>query len=998
MGEVVVDFVDSRGKRFKSLSIGNPQNLSLMRESIQQADFHWSPYGYQRIAAFQYPPFDLQSAQWPNIGAFPSFAGSEEIVAALDPDGSHLQPVVLLPGKWRAWPRFKLPLHVVTVGAATSWVDDAVRSRDWIGEIMGDDAALTTEALSDDTVRARRGSGRDTDIVFCSVTDLPDFSMALRNADLNPRLLVALSRGSISPDQVQLANVRLPAGTSLLLTAAGGQYGSESEAVVELFREFAHDTPLHLLGRRLDRYDTQLLRPAILFSQPKALDALRLSDALTSITDDVLDISFTATRNAVDKLPTTLSTTRLRKALKLERQRSLRLQSTDERGYSDLIGDGAGLEFLDQSVRGIQEFTREADGLVPMARIRKALAEEQEVERELQSAVEDVIADPVAREAYLGQQGRTIDVAIRSLGTDGAAGPFLKPYEPLVEAQPYRLRVQIGRRSSVSLVSGDVPPIDLLLPPIEKGGRHLLHVALYTDDFRLDSPILQRLELPEVGPSPPVAFDVVPLDSVRRAQARIAVYYDLPPVSETPEYRNHLIQTFVLAADVRQQDEPKGGSLNVRLEFSLNGRFRELEQLKPRLLAFALNDSASPGSHKLMMKRGDQAMAVNFTEALIADSLERIRDTFDWASRNDARNGPRFPADQQEGDRADFDAVLWKVAQQGAAIFRKLFDNNLGPAAQKLQEALGSARSTSDAIIQAVNISPDYAFPWTAIYDFSLPRRISGQLTPQVCDGFRRKKPDGSPFTCAQCLAACQHPDKREALCVYGFWGNRHQVEQLLAADLDEPRALRPVREGAVAYAMGLEGRYVDQIPNDLTVALGDRARKIADVEAFMPELWSEQRPAVLLLVGHYRSGEIDAEPIGPRLTLANDRFLTPEDVFELRIEWGDFRTDPRTVVLLAACSGAVVEMTLETNFVSQFTAAGAGAVIGPEAVIYEGLARRFAVDISAALVSGESVGAAVLSFRRNLLQNLNPLGLIITAYGFADLAAAEQPAVAQPN
>ena len=57
-----------------------------------------------------------------------------------------------------------------------------------------------------------------------------------------------------------------------------------------------------------------------------------------------------------------------------------------------------------------------------------------------------------------------------------------------------------------------------------------------------------------------------------------------------------------------------------------------------------------------------------------------------------------------------------------------------------------------------------------------------------------------------------------------------------------------------------------------------------------------------------------------------------------------------------------------------------------------EGIARRFAVEMSEALVGGTSVGAALLEFRRRLLQNLNPLGLVFTAYGFADLAAPPAP------
>jgi hypothetical protein len=134
---------------------------------------------------------------------------------------------------------------------------------------------------------------------------------------------------------------------------------------------------------------------------------------------------------------------------------------------------------------------------------------------------------------------------------------------------------------------------------------------------------------------------------------------------------------------------------------------------------------------------------------------------------------------------------------------------------------------------------------------------------------------------------------------------------------------------------------------------------------------------------------DVDGEPVGPRLTLSAQRFLRPDDIIRQYSANPENWRDPRSVILLAACSGGVVDIGSVQNFVNLFMGVGAGAVIGPEAIIYEGVARRFAVEMSGALVNGTSVGVAILEFRRRLLQNLNPLGLMFTAYGFADLATS---------
>ena len=40
-------------------------------------------------------------------------------------------------------------------------------------------------------------------------------------------------------------------------------------------------------------------------------------------------------------------------------------------------------------------------------------------------------------------------------------------------------------------------------------------------------------------------------------------------------------------------------------------------------------------------------------------------------------------------------------------------------------------------VLQFVRHDPNYAFPWTALYDFKLPAELAGQPVPPVCLGTR---------------------------------------------------------------------------------------------------------------------------------------------------------------------------------------------------------------------------------------------------------------------
>lgn len=896
---------------------------------------------------------------------------------------------------------FRLPLKVLTVGSAALSLRSAINAHSWLSEVEGADGGLDVEWRWARKIVMRIFAGAETDILICDARHLRALSFMLRATAHRPRLVVALIETGTPSAARPPAVSALPAGSSLLMLPFGGELGSASDALTQLMYDFAHDLPLQEFGCRISP-ENPAERPSLLVSTPADLQSLRLSHAIAGVTEEAMSLAGAGTAHGIDQMIDYLEAPGVARVSLVGALRNLTRPSAAENAYGHLAGPEFGASIGQVYLANLRHdgFRQEALGWVPLSHTRRRLAEERDREREFAAALANFAEDPPINQVLQSQQERVVDVTLQRLAPDGTGCSFVAHEDVLLVGTSYRARVQIGARSPVSLVSGIPPPIGALLPPPKNGRRHVLHVALFADpeDFTVDSPALQRLELPEIGSSPAIHFDMRPMRPAQKAQARIAIYYDLPPDAGEDTYRNHLLQSFLLTCTTARsaaEADPMGLPAAVDLEFSLTRRFKALEDLRPRYLSVAFNDGPGDGRHTLMMKRGARAGSVTLPEATLKDALDGIRDVLDWGSKNDARTGPRFPAEASLGAEDDFNQVVWKIAKQGGELHKSLF---LAVPDRDLLDGIRGARARCDDVIQIVHHAFNFPFPWPLLYDFDLPPDIAGAPAPEVCKGFMRER-NGAPLSCRECLAECLHPNKKTAVCAYGFWGLRHQVEQLLPdnCEKDETVVLRPMRDGAIGVLIGLDTAYLSRIPSDLAAKFGvQRIKNFPAGRDPLPTLWSEaERPAIWLLAGHYETHDIVGEVTGPRITLGGGLYLRPADVADKFLNDRDWRGDPRSIVLLAACEGAVIDIREVVNFVNSFTRAGAGAVIGPETIVFDGLARRFGVELVDLIVGGASVGAAVLEFRRRLLRELNPLGLVFTPYGFADLAAPHEAALA---
>jgi hypothetical protein len=445
-------------------------------------------------------------------------------------------------------------------------------------------------------------------------------------------------------------------------------------------------------------------------------------------------------------------------------------------------------------------------------------------------------------------------------------------------------------------------------------------------------------------------------------------------------------EVLLLEAQVAEQEGYSPDALQVRLEFSRTARFTNLGELSPRILSIGLNDDPQ-GSHTFMLKGGSQAEALRLPEHVLQAQLDRVRSLLDTMTWDTPHTKPRFPDPPAATATAEFDHWMRELARAGRELHRGLWTNVSAP----MQDVLRKVRASSDDTIQIVRYATNFLFPWAAMYDFELQRPVVGGPEPDVCHGFTRLDATQTPYTCARCLAECLHPDKSQTFCVYGFWGIRHQVEQVLHTPFQKQDAitrLRPMRTKAVHVAVGLTEGMLDSLPDYLAGALPlDSVRAVTSRQELLDLLWSNaDRPALLLLLGHYETKDIQLQPPGPRVSLPGADWLQPGDVTDM-VQKRDKWTEPNPVVVLAACQSAAVDLGTLTNFLNAFADARASAVVGTEATIFEDLALRFAKEVTLAIVSKKhSLGKAILAFRRGLLNDFNPLGFVFTPYGAADL------------
>lgn len=571
---------------------------------------------------------------------------------------------------------------------------------------------------------------------------------------------------------------------------------------------------------------------------------------------------------------------------------------------------------------------------------------------------------PVASERF-------VQVILERL--DGEPDQYLTEVEPstaLAVSRVYQVCLYIGSRSPQSLVESP-PPIDPDLGPLDSSEGYNLEVVLQGKDFEVLSEPLQQLHLPRRGGSAPVYFEIRTPDSANApAQLRICIFHG-----------NHLAQSYILSAWIAGLEEgpvPPNAPLAVRLEMSRTKSIDQAAELAPRALSITVN--ASPNdTHDFVVKGSGASDSFSLEREAFRNSADKIRAILATAAEDpkiadSARVWPKVAKGGKPS--ADLAEVLRALAEWGHVLHGAFFAE-IARRTPKLRAELVRLRRTKDERIQVARMAYDDAFHWPLLYDWECPTDDGAP----VCLGWESK---GKP---------CEHKDGDLVYCVRGFWGVRHQVEEILrggqrVATLTAAPKAAPIRVIADASLPG-----GDSLASDLQSKLGTNVVANGPVPPVLIDLMfdDQQRPALLIVLGHHDRLARPGEVYHSRIQLDPvSGWLSEQDVSNragrMPQAWGS----PNSLILLMACESAPTGDQALTNFVQTWITSGAGAVVGTETVVGTRLAADFAQRFTAQFWQDrKELGAVMSAVRAELVSEGNPLGFLFHAIGDLEMKVA---------
>jgi hypothetical protein len=922
----------------------------------------------------------------------------EELLASRVPP-DRFQIVHLSRGKFvRERTAFELPLRVLAIGECAASLGDLRHSR-WYEE----NPAVQQHGIVLEASERYFDLKEPWDIVLAGQSSVEHVLARAGGSETppahRPRLVIFLGH---EWHEAFVPGFNPPPGVAFLwlpLLTEGCYFHREvHDFVKRFFYGIVHDYPLHEALKSATREGvirTCITRPPVLLADPSSNNSLRLSDALDMLRREANQLrdwsELGRLGRFVERTGQDLNANLRERLLNLREPRAMIRGAVENIHRADIL------------------FDQESFGIVPMSLAAESLTRALSADEYVRGAVSAIALDPDFIEQIGRHQQRKVDVALERRGSARSNYEAVTPYRPLTAGEIYRVRLHVGHRSPGSIMFGDPPPVDPLLPDTEDG--HRLEVALFGKDFELLSEGVQPLYLPRLGGSEPVYFEIRAPRRASVAEARIGVYY-----------QNNILQSFLLKANVTPDGEGRGEPLTVKLfvaaderegdggrwvetvtdsqvfvhlAFSQTARFANLDEMERRDLSVGVNENAG-GSHTFMLKLDGNARPVQLPEKLLDEQINDFREILKSNLQKTGRT-PLFETYPSSGSEAaaDFQRVARKLIERGSELHSALF----GPQVSKeLKKELRELAAESDKTIQIIRHDPNYAFPWPIVYDFPLPTKIHGAPEPTVCvgtdDGGVAPADDAARYP----FKRCSHGPDDEVYCVYGFWGLRHRIEQLVETSSQERDAIKDIKPSTLQSCVRVAAMTGDpnakKLVEKMSEELGSAFVETTPVDNLVDLLWDDgKRPAVLVVIGHMSISNVVGEPEEPRIVLQpKERWFLASDIIK-RVKKTEEWKPPNTLVLLMACSGGAVELTTLTDYVKNLTSAGAAAVASTECLVYSSLAARFAHEVTSDLWNKQTLGDAVKFFNRRLVGGGNPLAFTFNCLGNADIKLILPPA-----
>ncbi|MTJ15328.1 CHAT domain-containing protein [Anabaena sp. UHCC 0187] len=554
--------------------------------------------------------------------------------------------------------------------------------------------------------------------------------------------------------------------------------------------------------------------------------------------------------------------------------------------------------------------------------------------------------------------------------------------EPLIHGQTYFLLIDISPERK-GIQTEPIPFPDQALAQVWNDSESLpLDLVVASKDFNIDATV-KKLILPRSGASDIVQFTVKP----NLFEGRGYIQVDLL-------YRGYLLQSKQLAvliipvagAEIPESLRPPQTASITFTTIDLLTH-EKLALLPERFLTVDVQVDTRDGSTDLRFldrTQGNQELVSYNTnlQSGLGSAIARVRQKLH--SMASTKEGYKS---KTQGDMKLLNTWLPQLADAGRYLYRSLLPENKGRTlgednGEKLRAAL-----KPDSVIQVNPINPivglgKATIPWALLYE----RKVMTSKEVHVCEEFLNHDID---------CTGCPFKDNYKVVCPHAFWGYRYAIEQIPAWTSGElsqtPSLVWQIANNQPLYINFNVREQFRFWQNHLSKIkqLGSVEMLIAKEINDLEMIWANHS-SDLDIVYFYCHGGIDEIEQLPYLQLSDDK------IYSNFLEACEVNWQHRPLVLLNGCATADYSPESYISLIDDFRSAGASGVIGTECPVPELFAEFYAITLLKRVFRGEPLGQAMLTVRREMLQqNLNPLGLVYSLYAPYEIALART--LAQP-
>ncbi|HEY9800841.1 MAG TPA: CHAT domain-containing protein [Leptolyngbyaceae cyanobacterium] len=564
---------------------------------------------------------------------------------------------------------------------------------------------------------------------------------------------------------------------------------------------------------------------------------------------------------------------------------------------------------------------------------------------------------------------------------DGRCDNFttVPPSQPLIHGQTYLLCVDISPERK-GIESEPMPFPEQALAEVWHDSESLpLDLVVASKDFNIDATV-KKLTLPRTGASEIVQFTIKP----NLFEGRGYIHIDLL-------YRGYLLQSkqiTVLIIPIAGAEIPESlrPPQTAKITFTTTDLLthEKLALLPERFFTVDVQVDTRDGSTDLRFldrTQGNEELLSYSTnlQSGLGNAIARIRQKL-----HSMATAYKF---KTQGDMQLLNTWLPQLADAGHSLYRSLLDKNKGLTLGEDRGEKLSAALKPDSVIQINPINPilglgKSTIPWALLYE----RKVMTSKENHVCKEFLNHDID---------CTDCPFKNNYKVVCPHAFWGYRYAIEQLPAWTISEgsqtPSLVWQIANNQPLYINFNVWRDFRFWQNHLPKIeqLGSVKILIAEEINDLELIWSNHS-SDLDIIYFYCHGGIDETENLPYLQLSDDK------IYSNFIEACEVNWQHRPLVLLNGCATGDYGPDSYISLIDDFRVAGASGVIGTECPIPELFAELYAVTLLKRVFRGEPLGKAMLTVRREMLQqNLNPLGLLYSLYAPYEIALAR--ALAQP-